>query len=195
MSIDLKGYKIFIASPGGLEKEREGFKQVIGDYNDSDANPRGVTFLPVGWELTFPGIGRPQSLINEDLRDCDYFVLILWDRWGTPPTKSLSGYSSGTEEEFEEALKCIGDPTFPMKKLVVFFRAVDERKLSDPGEQLRKVLQFREKLETERSLLFDTYDTVENFEIKLRKHLAKWVRDHEGGDNGPDNAGTPPTPI
>ncbi len=84
MPIDLKGYRIFIATPGGLEPERRSFRRVIGEYNDTDALRRGVMFFPVGWEDTLGGMGRPQALINKDLRECDYFVLVLWDRWGSP---------------------------------------------------------------------------------------------------------------
>jgi hypothetical protein len=43
-------------------------------------------------------MGRPQSLINEDLKDCDYFVLILWDRWGSPSGDER--YTSATSEEY-----------------------------------------------------------------------------------------------
>jgi tetratricopeptide (TPR) repeat protein len=194
MAIDLKGYRIFIASPGGLEEEREAFRKVINDYNYSDALYRGVTFIPVGWEFTRGGKGRPQELINRHLRECDYLVLILWDRWGNPTVKvSEEGHTSGTEEEYNEALKCIEDPECPMKDIVIFFKAVDARKLSDPGEQLQKVLKFREKIEKEKSILFEAYDVVENFERNLRGYLAEWVRKHEDGDNTDDSRPNPPS--
>jgi tetratricopeptide (TPR) repeat protein len=179
MVVDLKGYRIFIATPGGLDEERKAFRKVIEEYNDSDATRRGVIFLPVGWEVTLGGVGRPQELINKDLRECDYLVLVLWDRWGSPTGNEDAPFTSGTEEEFAVAMQCLADHNFPMKQLVVFFKAVDERKLSDPGEQLKKVLAFREKLEKEKTLLFYTYDAVSIFESKLRSHLARWVRDHE----------------
>lgn len=184
MAIDLKGYRIFIASPGGLEEEREAFRKVINDYNSSDALHRGVMFIPVGWEFTRGGKGRPQELINKHLRECDYMVLLLWDRWGNPTVQvPEQGYTSGTEEEYNEALRCIENTECPMKDIVIFFKAVDARKLSDPGEQLQKVLTFREKIEKEKSILFETYDVVENFERNLRGYLAEWVRKHEDGDS------------
>jgi tetratricopeptide (TPR) repeat protein len=183
MTIDLKGYRVFIATPRGLEKERSAFRDVITEYNNSDAMLRGVTFLPIGWEATLGGVGRPQALINKDLRECDYFVLILWDRWGSPPSGEASDtYTSGTEEEYEVAMECYKDPQFNMRQLVVFFKAVEsERQLSDPGGQLGKVLAFKEKLEKERNILFHTYDEVAAFENRLRAYLAEWVRDHERG--------------
>jgi tetratricopeptide (TPR) repeat protein len=196
MVVDLKGYRIFIATPGGLDEERKAFRKVTEEYNDSDATRRGVMFLPVGWEVTLGGIGRPQGLINKDLRECDYLVLVLWDRWGSPTGNEDDPFTSGTEEEYEVAMECLANQDLPMKQMVVFFKAVDERKLSDPGEQLKKVLAFREKLEREKTLLFHTYDEVSAFESRLRSHLARWVRDHEddsgSGQTPPDSA--PPHP-
>jgi tetratricopeptide (TPR) repeat protein len=188
----LTGYRIFIATPGGLEEERRSFRQVISDYNELDALRRGVTFLPVGWEATLGGVGRPQGLITKDLRECDYLVLILWDRWGSPTGRvPEEGYTSGTEEEYTEALRCLAQADCPLRQIIVFFKAVDERKLSDPGDQLKKVLEFKAKLEREKTLLFYTYDEVPVFENKLRSHLAQWVRDHEEGL--PDKSTLPTT--
>lgn len=183
MVIDLKGYRIFIATPGGLDDERRAFRRVISEYNDSDAVRRGVMFLPVGWEITLGGVGRPQALINKELQECDYLVLVLWDRWGSSTgNEPGASFTSGTEEEYSVAIECFKDSGLPMRQLVVFFKAVDERKLSDPGEQLKKVLAFKEQLEKEKTLLFYTYDEVSTFESRLRAHLAQWVRDHEDGD-------------
>ena len=126
-------------------------------------------------------------------------MLVLWDRWGSPTGNEDAPFTSGTEEEYEIAMECLADQHFPMKQLVVFLKAVDERKLSDPGEQLKKVLAFREKLEKEKKILFHTYDEVSAFESRLRSHLARWVRDHEDdgapGETPPDSTPTHPNGI
>ena len=44
-------YRVFIASPGGLEAERESFRRVLNDYNESDALEDGVLFIPVAQDL------------------------------------------------------------------------------------------------------------------------------------------------
>lgn len=182
MPQELRAFKIFIATPSGLENERKAFRDVVASYNESDANHRGVHFIPVGWEITLGGIGRPQALINEEIRKCDYFLLLLWDRWGSPPTVEGQGqYTSGTEEEYSVAWKCFADENKSMRQIVAFFKAVDTRQLSDPGEQLKKVLDFKRALENEKKILFDTFDEVSTFEKRLRCYLAQWVRDHEGG--------------
>ena len=185
MAEDIKQYRVFIATPGGLDEEREGFRDTLRDYNEMDAVQRGVLFWPVGWEETLGGVGRPQSIINDEVRSCDYFVMVLWDRWGSSPHKEGEGkYSSGTEEEYHIALECLADEKMPMRQIVVFFKAIDERKLSDPGPQLNKVLDFKRKLETEKTIFFHTYDEIERFKKLIGKYLAQWVRDHESGEAG-----------
>jgi tetratricopeptide (TPR) repeat protein len=196
MPADIKLYRIFIASPGGLASEREAFKETITEYNESDAVERNALFLPVGWELTLAGVGRPQALINKDLMKCDYCLLVLWDRWGTSPDNSAK-YTSGTEEEFNIALQSFHSKAMPMRQIVVLFKSVDPRQLSDPGLELKKVLEFKKKLETNRSLLFDSFDEVSTFKKKLRRHLAAWTRDHESGELGKatDPRSTPVDPA
>src|SRR5262245_8043567 len=86
----------------------------------------GRFFSPVGWELTLGGVGRPQELNNADLVECDYFVLVLWDRWGSPPSANKNArYTSGSEEEFNVVLECLLDPRRPMRQVVVFFKDVE----------------------------------------------------------------------
>ena len=174
-------YKVFIASPGGLQQEREAFRDTIRAYNEEiDQQRRDLTFMPVGWEETLGGYGRPQSLINEDIIACDYFILLLWDRWGSPPdTLGKSRYSSACEEEFALALECLGDPAKPMREVVIFFKAAAPAQLADPGSQLNQVLNFKRKLEREKTHLFTTFDETAAFQRQQRRHLANWVYAHE----------------
>ncbi len=179
MTTKLEGVKVFIASPGGLAEERRVFRDALAQHNRMDANARGVNLMPIGWEDTLGGLGRPQSRINADMRDCDYAVVVFHDRWGSPPgSEDDTGYTSGTEEEYFTALSCIEDPALPMKGMVVFFKNVDAERLAAPDEQLRKVLDFRKRIE--RSTLYETFDDPASFEARLRPYLFSWVREHEG---------------
>ena len=195
MPAHMTAYRIFIASPGGLEDEREDFREVLQAYNEQDAIERGVIFIPVGWEITPGGVGRPQKLINDDVRRCDYFLMLLWDRWGSPPQAGAGGeYSSGSHEEYGVASECFGVGT--MREIVVLFKDVDPGKLNDPGKELTNVLDFRKKLEQEKTLLFETFDDAGAFREKLRRHLARWVRDHEeGGELGAAGVEPPAAPA
>ena len=173
-------YRVFIATPGGLEQERRSFANTLQLYNQQEAIPRQASFLPVGGEDTLAGVGRPQTLINEDLNRCDYFVMVLWDRWGTPPGGEHPQYTSGTEEEYRLAMEHVRDPRYPLREVVVLFKRIEDvQRLRDPGEQLQKVLRFKEELEASRNLLFSTFGDVPEFEHTLRRHLAGWLRKHD----------------
>jgi hypothetical protein len=180
MAVDIKGYRVFIASPRGMEDERQKFFDTIQEYNRIEALPVNIQFIPVGWEYTLPGMGRPQTQINEEVRKCDYFVLTLWDRWGTPPDKDGKGkYSSGSEEEYHIALDCFKDSKLPMKQIVALFKSVDARQLSDAGPELQKVLNFKKELEEGKAILFKTFEGTVDFEKILRGLLGQWRRDGE----------------
>ncbi len=183
MAETITRYKVFIASPSGLEAERQAFRETIRDYNAVlDELDRGVSFMPVGWEDTLGGVGRPQALINEDIIACDYFILLLYDRWGSPPDVAGTGpYSSACEEEFHLALQCLEAEDKPMSEIVIFFKAVPQGQLADPGTQLQKVMEFRRMIEHERQHHFTPFNKVEAFRQRLRIHLAEWVKRHEAG--------------
>jgi hypothetical protein len=175
MPSQITAYRVFIASPSGLESERRRFRETLNEFNEVHAIESGAIFIPIGWERTLAGIGRPQGLVNEDLRRCDYCILLLHDRWGNPP--SLVGpYSSGTEEEYHIVRRLIAEGT--MKNLIVFFKEVDESRISEPDPQLEKVRDFKRKLEAEKELLFHTYASLADFEKRLHRHLAAWLKDH-----------------
>ena len=84
MPSQLTCYRVFIASPGGLEDLRQAFRDEIREFNETLAIPRGVYFQPTGWEDTLGAVGRPQGTINKDVQSSDYFFLLLANRWGSP---------------------------------------------------------------------------------------------------------------
>lgn len=176
----LTAYRIFIASPGGLDDERHKFREVVNRYNELHAIRSGVLFVPVAWDQTLGGVGRPQEMINKDLMQCDYFILILSDRWGSKPAKA-GKYTSGTEEEYSIARDLYADPDVPMRQLILFFKTVDAAKLASPDSQLKKVLKFKRKLEREKALLFYDYGDLKLYENRLERHLVDWIKAHEGG--------------
>jgi len=160
---------VFIASPGDLNQERERFRNVLGEVNTLKAHSLGLHLEPLGWEDTVPGKGRPQALINADIERADLFVLALWTRWGTPS----GAYSSGTEEEFELARQlhqAVGKP-----EMWVYFKDVPPAMRADPGEQLQKVLAFRQRIQDERSFLYRTFIDSDDWTSQLKLHLARWL--------------------
>jgi tetratricopeptide (TPR) repeat protein len=193
MASDINAYRIFIASPRGLDAERKCFHDLIADYNRTEAIHRGIHFVPVAWEDTLETKGRPQELINKDLQACDYFVFLLWDRWGSKPTRWRGRFTAGIEEEFNIAKDALADPRLPMKQMVLLFKGIDPRRISDPGIQLRRVLKFREKIEKDKEFIYHHLDTLIELERCLRMFLAKWTRDHEQRRAGASSLPAPET--
>lgn len=170
-------YRVFIASPSGLGDERQRFRDRLNHHTLTHAEPKGVMFQPVGWEETTGGAGRPQELINEDIRQCDYAVFVLHDRWGSP--SSCNGTKTGVEEEWDLVEELY--QSAKVRNIALFFKTVDPGKLRDPGPQLSQVLTFRNRIEAEKRYLFRQYDSLDQFADTLDRHLAQWLRDHEGG--------------
>ena len=107
-----------MASPGDLGEERRLFRGIVDEVNRSKANGMEVQLEPLGWEDTLPGFGRPQELINEDVKICDLMIMLLWQRWGTPTGE----YSSGFEEEYELAKRLLDEEGKP--GIMLYFRMI-----------------------------------------------------------------------
>ncbi len=82
-------------------------------------------------------------------------------------------FESGFAEEVERALtrrRGAGKP-----EIWIYFKQVDPEQAQDAGEQLRRVLAFREKLERERELLFAEFETSEEWRQRLYQDLLRHV--------------------
>ncbi len=165
-------FRVFIAPPSDLSEERKMFPQIVEQVNQLRRMEHRLE--PVGWEDALPGRGRPQAIINEDVKQCDVFVMLLWKRWGSPPQKGKGKFSSGTEEEFSIAQKrhMRGDKG---PYMLLYFRSVPADMIADPGTQLRKVIKFRAMIEKNKSFLFQVYDKPEEWANFLRQHLSQWL--------------------
>ena len=74
---------------------------------------RGVLFVPAGMKASFSAFGREQT--GPQILESDYFILLLWDRWGSAAGSPAGAVSkSGTEAEYTVALECYRNPERPM---------------------------------------------------------------------------------
>jgi Domain of unknown function (DUF4062) len=165
--------RVFLASPGDLQDERRAAKTVVDEFNKLWAAALGYHVELVGWEDTISQYGRPQATINQDLERCEVIVGMVWKRWGTPPSKTGS-FASGFEEEFETSLKkrrASGRP-----ELALFFKEIDKELLRDPGEELKKVLAFKERIIAGKEILFETFEGRGEFEGKIRACITGYVQ-------------------
>ncbi|MCH8082543.1 MAG: DUF4062 domain-containing protein, partial [Proteobacteria bacterium] len=141
MNANRRILKVFLGAPGDLQEERKAASRVVEEENRNHAHINGFQIELVGWEETIAQQGRPQAVINRDLEQCDYFVGIMWQRWGSPPGHL---YSSGFEEEF--CLSVERQEKTDKPEISLLFKTPLKDLLEDPGEQLTKVLSFKEKL-------------------------------------------------
>jgi hypothetical protein len=164
-----KEIRVFLASPGDLEGERQIFFEIMPKIGTS----LGVTVVPIGYELIPSTVGeRPQELINREVDACDLFVAVFYRHWGQSASESVVS-SSYTEEEFNRAIRRYGKTGKP--RIVCFFKNIDLHSLADPGPQLVKVLEFKRRLEESKLVLYRTFSSEADFGLELEMHLKAYV--------------------
>src|SRR5688572_5239685 len=111
--------RVFVSSPGDVADERAIARHVIESVLPQRPALKGRVYLKVvAWDHPEGGVAMaagltPQEVVNRGLAkpsDCDLTIVILWSRMGTPlPIEYRkddgSPYLSGTEWEYEDALK------------------------------------------------------------------------------------------
>lgn len=158
--------KLFLASPGGLESEREAAPALVRRLNTGVGRTLGYQLDLVLWEEAPPRFGRPQDVLNSDVDDCVIFVGLVYRRWGTP----TGSHASGFEEEYMRALdrrRTSGSP-----EIMLFFKKVSDESLADPGTQLQAVVNFRRAQEQDNELLFNEFETSEQWHDRFYDALA-----------------------
>lgn len=163
--------KVFLASPGDLDEERKAAKSIVDEFNSQLADALGYQVELVGWEDTLLGVGRPQAIINRDLDGCDLFIGMLWKRWGTPPGDGP--YTSGFEEEFNQSMLRNAKDGRPEINLLL--KDIDAASLVDPGDHLKQVIAFKDRVFAEKKVLAGTFADVRDFERKFRRCIQGYV--------------------
>jgi len=157
--------KIFIASPGDVNKERDIAEEVIKQWNIAHGEREQLCLDAIRWESHgAPELGdRVQGILNKQLVDqCHAAIGIFWTRIGTD-----TGVAPGGAVEEIERLREMGKP------VMVYFSDVPfQRKMVDL-EQVKKLDDYRESLQKQ-GLVWQ-YETVEEFRTKLSNHLAMEV--------------------
>lgn len=158
--------RVFVASPGDVQKERDALPSVIEELNNTIGRSLGFILELVRWEThCHPAMGRPQGVINEQIGDYDIFIGVMWKRFGTPTGEA----DSGTEEEFNLAYE---EWKRDNKLHIAFYFSQAKYKLIsvDETEQAAKVLKFKQDLK-DKSLTWD-YPNAAAFASVVRPHLT-----------------------
>lgn len=171
--------RVFLGSPGDLEDERIAAKGVVDELNELLGANLGYHVELVRWETVVSAFGRPQGIINRELERCELFIGMLWKRWGTPPSKD-GPYSSGFDEEFSISSASCAATGKP--EISLFFKNVDPGHAADPGDELKKVLRFKQTIIDEKTVMFDRFEDAAEFTVKLRRCITQYLfklRDQE----------------
>lgn len=177
--------KVFIGSPGDVIAERKVFREQIEEVNRIKANSMGYHLEALGWEDTLPGKGRPQELINEDIKESDLCVFVLWKRWGNPTVEHPKEWwqTSGFAEEFHLVDK-LNELHKGVPEVFLCFKTIPAEVLADPGLQAQSVINFRERVERERRFLFTHFESDVQWEKALRGYLCEWLNRQNGNGGG-----------
>jgi hypothetical protein len=177
MATDVKKVRIFVASPGDVQLERDHLVKVVNELNltISALSPeKRITLELVRWEThTYGGMGDGggQSVVDEQIGDYDVFIGILWKRMGTPTTTA----QSGTEQEFRNAYTLWQqNRTLP---ILFYFcqQPFPPPRTPDEVDQLHKVVRFREELSS-KGLVFE-YASHDGFADLVRQKLVLALAD------------------
>jgi hypothetical protein len=138
--------------------------------------PHGWQVGLLGWEQRGPTGGRAQADINADVRSCDVFLGVLWNRWGRPTGEHQSGF----EEEWTIALerhRSSGSPD-----LWLYFKRLGEEASNESGDsdQLARVLSFRREVEDGELAFYKTYEQADQFASLVRARLLAEVIERTG---------------
>ncbi len=161
MSYNAKVIRIFIASPGDVQKERDLIREVINEWNIINSFKYNTVLMPVGWETdSVASFGvPPQEEINlKLLNSCDLLIGVFWSKLGMP----TSNYQSGTVEEIEVH-------SSQGKEIMLFFSkaAIPQKNYNE--EQFKKLKVFKESISSR--CLYKEYDDSDKFKDLFVKQL------------------------
>lgn len=159
MPRQLQVYRVFLASPSDVMDERAVALEVTNRLNTTLLQNQGKLIHLTGWEYLAPKAGRPQDIINALVNDCDIFVGLLHERWGTPTGR----WTSGFEEEFnlaQDRRERTGAPDMAM-----FFKNVSSEVEASPTPGYKRVQHFRNSMGQHH--LYDTIASQEDWRYKL----------------------------
>jgi hypothetical protein len=177
MMVHLTGIKLFLASPNGLLSEREHFKEIVWEFNETRASLADVIFLPIMSDQMTGGTEQAQRRIHKKMEECDYCITMFFDDLGSPPeADSPQGSVSVTDGEYKKAKELTESGV--MKEAVLFFKDIPIERKKDKGPALTALLEYKE--ERKKDSHFVEFVDKEQFKKKIDDHLFKWMLEITG---------------
>jgi hypothetical protein len=208
--------RVFLASPGDVADERGLAIKVVEELPYAPGLLGKITTRTVAWDKPVEGTPMlatltPQEAIATQLprpSECDFVVVILWSRIGTPLppqwVKPDGGrYLSGTEWECREAMEAA--KRYGKPDVLIYYRTEEPKiGLGDPEldtkrDQFAKVKAFLESFENPDGSIrgsLTPYETPDSFRQKLEKHLQTCIfRLIESRQQKSENLERPQVPL
>jgi len=110
-------HRIFCATSLDAEEERLAFYDILAEFNEQEAMPRSVLFVPVSLIPAMSDKRLYQRAVEENIFDSRYYVLVWDGSWG-PPQRNL-------ERDWQVALECAADPQSSVLEAVMLSKGSD----------------------------------------------------------------------
>ncbi len=169
----LNNLQVFISAPSDLAREKENLHSAIEQMN-RELRLQGyhVTLIDYTKDVSPGQSERAQQVINNAIGDdYDVYLGILGARFGT----STGLYDSGTEEEFQRALKRKREGR--LLEVMFFFKHTNVDPFQIDPSQLVRVSCFRDKLVNE-GVLWGQFSTDVELSNAVRLAIARLIKQH-----------------
>jgi len=169
-------HRIFCATPGDLEAERDAFHTVLAEFDEAEAMPRDILLVPVTVTPNMYDLEYYRAAIDENVRAVRYYVQVLSDTWGRPPRSF--------EHAFGTATQALEDPRIPLKEIVVLFKAQPPERAVDAG-----ITWLKAELAAGAGPRSFEFGDLETYKQVLRGLLGEWletIAPRESGGAGGD---------
>ncbi|WP_245749226.1 DUF4062 domain-containing protein [Jannaschia pohangensis] len=156
-----------MSSPGNLGAERDIVKQVCSEVSRDIGVRAGFRLEPILWEShTYPGMAeRSQQVITDQVGDYDIYLGVMGQYFGS----DTGLYGSGTEEEFEDAIRLREDGQGP--KVQFYFSVGNVELRSIDIKQYEKVLEFKRSIGV-RGIFYREFEDLTAFSSVVRMALS-----------------------
>jgi hypothetical protein len=151
-------YRIFISSPGDLERDRQACHDAIAAVNESCAMPAKILLVSVGLRENSQ-IESSRSAVSDNVRWSTYFIQMFQDDWGP---RDLF------RKIFLLALECRDDAAMPMRDVVICLKDA-------PHETNPQILAFRAELEGRQGVRVLRYSQPEEIRRQLEEICTEWT--------------------
>jgi hypothetical protein len=133
-------------------EERNIAETVIDELKEESARQR-LLLQPFRWENQPHGYGRPQTVLNRELRSAELTIVILWSKLGSV----INGCSeTGSQQELRIAGELVTEGR--SDDVFVYFRNLRNHPTNGDPHEVERVRHFRENLEKTNNLLFSEYE-------------------------------------